>query len=81
MLIEVVKTWHGAPVEAISTWFAVITTGALPVLKSGTQFKLSSIPNTQKPSSNVMEPRRLRLSDGKGQTAKHPLLIRELAHL
>ena len=78
---EVVKAWHGAPAEAVSTWFAVITTGVLPVLKSGTQFKVSSIPNTQKPSSNVLEPRRLRLLRGKGQSAKNPLLVRELAHI
>ena len=78
---DVVKAWHGAPVDTVSTWFAVITTGVLPVLKSGTQFKLASIPNTQKPSRNVMEPRRLRLLDGKGQSAKNPLLLRELAHL
>lgn len=77
----VVREWHGAPAEAVSTWFAVITTGVLPVVKSGTQFKLSSIPSTQKPSRNVLEPRRLRLLNGKGQSAKNPLLVRELAYL
>ena len=77
----VVKEWHGAPAEAVSTWFAVLTTGVLPVMKFGTRFRSSAIPPTHKPSRNVLEPRRLLLSCGKGQSAKNPLLVRELANL
>ena len=77
----VVREWHRAPTEAVSTWFAVITTGVLPVVKFGTQFQRAAIPPTQKPSSNVLEPRRLRLIDGKGQSSKNPLHIRDLARI
>jgi hypothetical protein len=77
----VAKEWHGASPEAVSTWFAVITTGVLPIVKYGTRFSGSAIPTTNKPSGNVLEPRRLRLAGGKGQSAKNPLLVRELANL
>jgi len=78
---EVVKAWHGAPADVVSSWFAVIHTGAMPILKSKTKFDRASVPNIYKPSRNVLEPRRLRLTEGRGQSETNPLPVRELAYL
>lgn len=76
---ELAKTWHNAPPDEIITWFAVITTGHVPVRKFKTRFDLSSVPNTHKPSRDVSKPRSLRLVDGEGQSARNPLQLRKLA--
>lgn len=75
----VAKEWHGAPAEDVTTWFAVLTKGPLPVRKFSTSFKATSIPGTHKPSRNVMEPRRMQVSDQRGLRIERPLDIRELA--
>lgn len=78
---QLVKAWHGAPQDDVTCWFAVITTGALPVTKLPTKFHLSAIPQTHKPSKLVTEPFRLQLKNGKGQSPRNPLNITELAHI
>lgn len=77
----VVKEWHGVPSDEIFTWFAVITTGQIPVNKFKTKFDASAVPNTHKPSQDVLKPRSLRLTDGEGQSARSPLQLRKLASL
>lgn len=78
---SVAAEWHGAPAEEVTTWFAVLTQGPLPVRKYSTSFKASSIPPTYKPSKNVQEPRRLQVTDQRGLRAERPLSILELASI
>lgn len=75
----VAAEWHGAPTEEVTTWFAVLTRGTLPVRKFSTSFKATSIPPTHKPSRNVLEPRRLQVTEQRGLRAERPLPIHELA--
>jgi hypothetical protein len=76
------RAWHGATEAAVTCWFAVLTTGWLPILKGGTGFKVASIPLPNRPSTDVNKPRRLRLETGKaGLMSNRPLSIKELANI
>jgi len=70
--------WHGAPVTEVTPWFAILTTGHVPVVKYKTRISSDAIPASQRPSQIPTQPQKLWLKNGRGQTPKNPLPLKDL---